>query len=512
MAEHEREEFLSAEIDEQIDDYLAPPTTTNQARDIPAQDAVQALQRHFASSQQNAALQRVWQRFEQSRATKHTLEQARTLRTTTRQERRYRMKPILSHDTGNSNSLTRRLALAAAVIFVFLLVASMAMLFHLTPGKQTMVGGTTRETQMFALTADGILYRLDMKTHQPLWHFNTPPNTARHLGQLLGNSYYYVTTQKLYVLDAANGKVRWQSDIATGTNYTFYIISGNTIYLAFMKDSYPTIQALDTTSGTIQWERRMGEKITHSTHKPDSSIALTAASDEAVYGNLTLMGNKTTAQRFALKAQDGSQLWLKTEDGAYFGATKGFLFDGVLCVAKEVLPMNDKDISGYLVGYDATNGRQLWSKWLENVPTMISPKVLNGVIYVSIDRLGQNKSNLIYAFSVHDGRQIWRYEDTSTSDSPYPTVTENGIYIINRENGQTLVAIDLISGKPRWTYNFQDQSTLEYPPTVDNEQVYLSLPNNVIQILRVSDGKPVDTFTVEGRIDPDNRVLLQVVS
>lgn len=89
-------------------------------------------------------------------------------------------------------------------------------------------------------------------------------------------------------------------------------------------------------------------------------------------------------------------------------------------------------------------------------------------------------------------------------------VTENGVYL-NRYAGQTLVALDTESGKVRWTYNFHDNLTVEYPPTADNNQVYLSLPDNKIQILRASDGKQIGSFKLNEKVDPNNRVLLQVV-
>ncbi len=82
---------------------------------------------------------------------------------------------------------------------------------------------------------------------------------------------------------------------------------------------------------------------------------------------------------------------------------------------------------------------------------------------------------------------------------------------INRYAGPPLVALDTASGKVRWTYNFHDDLTVEYPPAADNDQVYLSLPDNVIQILRASDGKPIGSFKAPGTVDPNSRVLLLVV-
>jgi len=74
-----------------------------------------------------------------------------------------------------------------------------------------------------------------------------------------------------------------------------------------------------------------------------------------------------------------------------------------------------------------------------------------------------------------------------------------------------IAAMRTASSKVRWTYNFHDNLTVEYPPAADNDQVYLSLPDNMIQILRASDGKQIGSFKVNGKVDPNNRVLLQVV-
>jgi len=77
--------------------------------------------------------------------------------------------------------LARRLSLVAAVIFVALLVGSMAVLFQ---RGHTLVSGRPKEEEMFALV-NGTLYRLDMKTHQPLWHFQVPVGTDGRPGSIL---------------------------------------------------------------------------------------------------------------------------------------------------------------------------------------------------------------------------------------------------------------------------------------------------------------------------------------
>jgi outer membrane protein assembly factor BamB len=436
-------------------------------------------------------------------------EQAR-LRTTTRQERRYRMKQVAS-PKGSGGSLVRRLTLTAAMIFVLLLVGSMAVLFRLAHNGHMTISGEPKEEMMFVLVSETI-YRLDMKTHQPLWHFPVPIGTG--LGKLVHDTYYVTVLKgdqtKLYALDVASGKVRWQID-GPSSALANTVISDNILYFSTIKGGYLTVEALDNASGAKKWEHRLGDKLVLN----GPFVDLVAASDKAVYGEMmTTKDGKNNWQRFALNAQDGSQLWQKDEEIANIsGIDKGFLVNGVLCVAKQSNDINAQQGlpgRGYLVGYNAASGEQIWSKQLDGPLSMFGTTVLNGVIYLNTNRTGQNQGSSIYAFSVKDGTLIWHYQDTNTSGSSYPTVTEKGVYI-NRYAGQTLVAIDTASGKVRWTYNFQDNLTVEYPPAADNDQVYLSLPGNVIQILRASDGKQIGSFKVNGKVDPNNRVLLQVV-
>jgi outer membrane protein assembly factor BamB len=517
MAEHEQEVFLPEEVDEQIGEYLAPSPLNKQSLDTSAQNTVQALQRHFAPAEQDAALQRVWQRFEQRRTTMHKHERAQP-RVTAQQERRYRMKQRAHSSRPARGGLrAHRLSQVAALMFVTLLVGSMVVLFRLASNGRSVVSGRPMEKKMFALV-NRTLYRLYTNTHQALWHFQVPagadgrPGIIPSRGQVVNDTYYLSGMSgnqvKLYALDVASGKVRWRVDFSGSVQ-----VSGTTVYISLIKDGYPTVEALDSASGAEKWEHHLGNKIVESQGAlpfNEPYVALIAASDKAVYGELIPPKNgKNSELRFALSAQDGTPLWQKNEEIAnLIGIDQGFVVDGVLCVAKRSYNIQPQIVQqGFLLGYDAASGEQLWSKQLDGPPSLFGTTVLNSVIYLSTIRTGQGQGNSVYAFSAKDGALIWRYQDSGSS---YPMVTEHGVYI-NRDAGQTLVALDTASGKVRWTYTFHDALTVEYPPAADNDQVYLSLPDNVIQILRASDGKPIGSFKAPGTVDPNNRVLLQVV-
>ncbi|MEO6889892.1 MAG: PQQ-binding-like beta-propeller repeat protein [Ktedonobacteraceae bacterium] len=509
MAEHEQETFLPEEVDEQIEAYLASSDRQKPTLNPPAQ-TVQALQHYFAPVEQDAALQRVWQRFAQQRATRRTSSQGYG-GTLIQQERRYPMKQgAHSFRAARGSLLAHRLNYIAALVFVVLLVGSMLVVFRLASNGHSaaspsspIVSSAPQGKMLFERDAN-TLYRLDMKTHQPLWHFHVGGVGLPFSEQVIGTTCYItgiINNQgRLYALDAASGKVRWQVDLSSRQpgSQSLPVVFGDTLYLSLIKNGFPEVEALAVSNGAKKWEHRL----------EGGGVNVIAASDQAVYSEI---GTNSEHFILSLSARDGHALWQKKEEMANSNLinqaqAQAFVVDGVLCIGKS-------NKLGIIVGYNAASGDQLWSHSLDGRLASFGTTLLHKVIYVSTNRQPDH-GNSIYAFSAKNGAQLWRYQDTALSGSSYPMVTEQGVYFYrysNGRSGQTLVALNTNSGKERWTYDFHDDLTVEYPPAADNDQVYLSLPNNVIQILRSSDGKPLGSFKAPGIVDPNNRVQLQVV-
>lgn len=538
MEKNEQQIFLPEDVDEQIDDYLNLPEAQAQPEDVSA-FTVQALQRYFSATDQDATLQRVWQRFAQQRATRPISSRERKHASVQGEKRYGKMPTVHSIRSTRHSLLTHHFSQIAALIIVTLLVGSMIVVFQRfssnhsgsgIPITPTVAPATTQGSLMFAWNASTV-YRLDKKTHQQLWQFHVSSTDVSGPGkqvigsilsvkQVIGTTVYVEDTgqQQLFALDIATGKVRWQVQLSSslGYPYPFWLVaSGDTLYMPVSEKGSPGVEALSLSNGAKKWQHSLPGNASSSPGR--STVSLITASDQAVYGE---SGNDST--RFALSASDGHLLWQKDEEIAHGGGIdRGFVVDGVLDVVKNRrvtsgMGSETYDI-GMVVGYDAASGKQLWSQTLDNPLSNYglfddATKLLNGVVYVSTN-LKSSPKNSIYAFSTKDGTQLWHYQDTSSYLDSYQTVAGPVVYYYRYNDGhggQTLVALNTSNGKVRWTYTFHDPLTVEYAPAADDSQVYLSLPNNTIQILRASDGKPVGSFKAPGAVDPNNRVHVLV--
>ncbi|GHO76350.1 hypothetical protein KSD_41210 [Ktedonobacter sp. SOSP1-85] len=511
--------FHPQTVDKQIDACLAGRSANGQASDRYAQASVRDVQAYFAPPEQDEALQRVWQRFAEQRANLQRLQAG---------QQTPQVLPITGRSRStqqkNTRPLGRVLSVMAAVIVVALLIGSTMFLFQQARQTDKPAGQGQHQTAMFA-RVNQTLYRLDMQTHRPLWQFQAPPgqpalaavNGHYIAGMAIDSTYYawgYDGQQTvLYALDIANGKLRWQHD-----TYGMGAIaaSGNTVALSFIKGTNLEVAALDIIHGTLRWEHILSPVAR--TKTLPSTISLFGASDTAVYGAVNTPENHS-GLRFALSVQDGQFIWQQKEvydaSISYAALDQGFLSDDILCVTQHLNWQNPGHIpesKSVLLGYDAHSGKQLWKS--SSIDWATTATLANRVLYLETppDSAGAHYGS-IYAFSPRDGSLRWQYQEPI--QNPHPLITEEGVYLIQdggKQAGSTLVVLDPATGKQRWTYAFHDQITVEYPPAADDNQVYLSLPGNTIQILRVSDGKPLGSFKVDPQhVDPNNRILLQIV-
>lgn len=231
-----------------------------------------------------------------------------------------------------------------------------------------------------------------------------------------------------------------------------------------------------------------------------ANVELMVVTDKAVYGEmLSRTGNKL----FALNDGNGNVLWQKNLDSAVVNLGQAFLVNGELVMLNHSpLTVNDKILDqGLLQGYNSANGALLWSRPLDISFPEAVPGALNGTIYVHGSTFDEPIVNFLYALSAKDGASLWQYRDTGTDKFSSAVATEKGVYIIHTRvsgNPEVIIsAVDPKTGNTRWS-NEIHTTLVHSAPGVHEDKIYLSLPGNVIQILRGSDGKVLSSFKVNG--------------
>src|SRR5581483_9643154 len=227
------ESFPPEAVDEQIE----------QSRLLPAEDArlVDALRQTYRPyADKNAqSLNRAWQRIQQHQPHALPSQDARPLPGKPASFQRKRNIPMRNTPSrpGRWSGLSRDLSIAAAIIFVALLVGSMALVFNMA--SRNGHGATTANNTTISLAptpsapvpsiyissekdmnGDYQISRLDKNSHQVVWSYDVGELTSSIV--VVGNIVYVsassgpnLENDYIYALDATDGALRWRSDLTS---------------------------------------------------------------------------------------------------------------------------------------------------------------------------------------------------------------------------------------------------------------------------------------------------------
>lgn len=513
--------FNPGEIDEQIDDYL-----NGQASNSSVFHIIQTLQRHFAPDKNyDQALERVWQRLDhQARlrsAQQQTSDTSKFPRQITVQHLRRNYMEDRNTASHNESRSPGKLTMMAAVVFIALLVGSMVAVFQLSHQRSSLTGQTGNcattssipgaQASIYALV-NNTVYRLSGTTHKQVWSFHMPPiggsGYTEIPGKVVNGVYYILGTNTdgyyLYALNIDNGTVDWQFKLDDTPQLAITanpIIINDAVYIseASITNGYSILKALNASNGKMQWQHLYTGTGTSTAQKQGGNFAtglqVQAATNAAIYAtSLTVKNGVPTLSLFAIHAADGSPIW-QTSLHANEQVQGGQVVNGVFYLTTGFASTSSNRTSGRIYAYDTARGTELWSVSLDGQP--YRPTVLNGIIYLGTVHDPQASGGSVYALRAEDGSQIWQYSAPGGVSAP---VVENGaVYItVSHSDGnkQAITAIDASKGTLCWSHRTSGQITLEAPPTIDNNFIYLSTSGDKVNILHASDGSTVSTFVI----------------
>ena len=247
-----------------------------------------------------------------------------------------------------------------------------------------------------------------------------------------------------------NQLVRWKTPIP-GLGHASPVIWGDTLYIATsisgqkdaglkvgyygdidpVKDETPhewRVYALDKKTGKVQWQRtaltavpkiKRHMKATHA----NSTLATDGERIIAFFGSEGL-------HAFDMK---GAPIWTKdlgVLDAGYYVAPEAQWETGSSPILHEGVVVVQADVQkgSFLAAFDAKDGKELWRKTRDDVPTWSTPTVhqVNGRTHLLV-----NGMRHVGAYDFKTGEEIWKLSGGGDIPIPTPVVSDGLIYITN---------------------------------------------------------------------------------
>lgn len=259
---------------------------------------------------------------------------------------------------------------------------------------------------------------------QSIWEYQTPGFISASPALLHGQVYAPSGDGKLYVLNAATGKLRWSLGVGAAINSS-PAISGTSIY--FGADD-GAVYALDT-SGSKRWRAQTNDKV---------------LAAPAVVGG-TVYAASNDGKVYALDAASGNQRWATQTGGALRSSP---------AISGTTLYAGAGD--GGLYALNATTGAILWAAPMGGAVNS-SPAIGGGMVYAGSD------GGSIYALDAVSGTVRWHVETGgAVSSSP---LLAGDLLVVGSADGK-VYGLDARSGKQIWVYT-TDNAVLSSPVLID---------------------------------------------
>lgn len=251
--------------------------------------------------------------------------------------------------------------------------------------------------------------------------------------------------------DAGAGKnIRWKTPVP-GLGHASPVVWGDALYLATsisgrkeadlkvglygdidpVRDDTPhewRIYALDKKTGTVRWQSTVLKAVpTIKRHMKATHANSTLATDGE---RLVAFFGSEGLYAFDMK---GRQLWKKdlgVLDAGYYVAPEAqwgtgsspVIHDGVVVVQADVQK------GSFIAAFDAKDGRELWRRTRDDVPTWSTPTVheVNGRTQLLV-----NGMRHVGAYDFKTGDVIWKLSGGGDIPVPTPVASEGLIYITN---------------------------------------------------------------------------------
>jgi uncharacterized repeat protein (TIGR02543 family) len=260
-----------------------------------------------------------------------------------------------------------------------------------TYSSPAVVNGT-----IYVGATNGTVFALNAATGSKVWTYSTGGSVKSSPAVSNGVVYVGSNDNKVYAFNAATGTMVW-SYLTGGSVESSPAIANGMVYVG---SDDGKLYALNSTDGTPIWNY---------TQATCAGVSSPSVADGIVYTSLYLYRDAVVV---AINATTGVAIW----------STHKMVF-GMLPVANGILLVKANDMNVY--GYNATDGTQLWSKFIMGADSS-DPAIAGNVAYFK----GEFD---FYAVNVTTGAQIWRMFSMGMGSSlaPSPVVANGVVYLFD---------------------------------------------------------------------------------
>ena len=296
---------------------------------------------------------------------------------------------------------------------------------------------------------DGHLYAIDQQTGSQKWSFPTQGRIASSPAVDHGLVYFISYDGNFYAVDTATGKLRWKFATPGERRYAATHLHGSLpagesmpdpfdVYLSspavwngavYFGSGDGNIYALNATSGAPNWKFHTGD-VVH---------ASPAIADGKLY-----VGS-WDSYFYALDAATGKELWrFKTGEDPDTHNQVGIQSSAT--IANGLVYFGCRD--SHLYALDAATGEKRWAFDNKGSWVIVSPVVHEGKLYFAT-----SDTALLHILDAKTGTLI----DSVKFHWPIfasPSIAGNTLYLAGQDG--KLVAVDLSSHQPLWTFQSED--------------------------------------------------------
>ena len=203
-----------------------------------------------------------------------------------------------------------------------------------------------------------------------------------------------------------SANIRWTTEIP-GVGNSSPVVSGGRVYLtsAYDREDEPrrVVLSLDLQTGELLWETRVGSAPREARHQLNTSSAPTPAADDG--GVYAYFGSV-----LARLDTGGEVVWRVDVDPDYvrysrYGAGSSPVLMGDAVVVVQDREFGDTDDVGWFAAYDRATGRQIWrNEWQDTCCSYSTPVVVDRP---SGRQLLLAHSGMVAGYDAADGRRLW---------------------------------------------------------------------------------------------------------